>query len=225
MSVSYATNPAEMDQRLAAYPPPAYPILLQQRVVGPGMGVFLLLWDGVIYASFCHRRSRKASFRWGQRVSREHRAADVPGREVRPPAGPVRLAGRRNGGVQSRPVDRHPLFDGDQRALLGIPAAGGGRGRRFSQPAGRSRAWRTSGPGDALPPRRAKQMVVGRCGPAHGPPHQVEFGARAAAGLSRPDPGPARFPPALAPGGSQRDSALGRPGAMVRETLDWLRRR
>jgi predicted ATP-grasp superfamily ATP-dependent carboligase len=76
VSVSYAKNPVELTQRLAAYPPAAYPILLQQRVVGPGIGVFLLLWDGVIQASFCHRRIREKPPSGGVSVYRE--SAEAP---------------------------------------------------------------------------------------------------------------------------------------------------
>ncbi len=37
----------------------AYPVLLQQRIVGPGVGLFLLVWDGDIVAAFSHRRLRE----------------------------------------------------------------------------------------------------------------------------------------------------------------------
>jgi predicted ATP-grasp superfamily ATP-dependent carboligase len=59
LSVSYAATPAELVTRLAALPDAAYPVLLQQRIVGPGVGVFLLLWDGELLASFSHRRLRE----------------------------------------------------------------------------------------------------------------------------------------------------------------------
>lgn len=36
-----------------------YPLLLQQRVFGSGTGVFVLLWDGALVASFSHRRIRE----------------------------------------------------------------------------------------------------------------------------------------------------------------------
>ncbi len=37
----------------------AYPLLLQERIVGPGMGVFLLIWNGRLVAAFAHRRLRE----------------------------------------------------------------------------------------------------------------------------------------------------------------------
>jgi len=37
----------------------AYPVLLQQRIVGPGIGVFLLVWQGEVVARFAHRRLRE----------------------------------------------------------------------------------------------------------------------------------------------------------------------
>ena len=40
-------------------PAAAFPLLIQQRVTGPGCGVFLLRWDDVTVASFAHRRLRE----------------------------------------------------------------------------------------------------------------------------------------------------------------------
>ncbi len=37
----------------------AYPLLLQRRIVGPGIGIFLLLWEGQVLATFGHRRIRE----------------------------------------------------------------------------------------------------------------------------------------------------------------------
>ena len=59
MGVSYAAGPAELSRRVEAYPPEAFPLLLQQRIVGPGIGVFLLIWDGEPIAMFGHRRIRE----------------------------------------------------------------------------------------------------------------------------------------------------------------------
>jgi len=55
-SVSYAFNADDLLRKIRQLPPAAFPLLLQQRVVGPGLGVFLLLWDGEQYAQFAHRR-------------------------------------------------------------------------------------------------------------------------------------------------------------------------
>jgi predicted ATP-grasp superfamily ATP-dependent carboligase len=39
--------------------PSAYPLLIQERIIGPGVGVFLLIWGGKVVASFAHRRIRE----------------------------------------------------------------------------------------------------------------------------------------------------------------------
>jgi predicted ATP-grasp superfamily ATP-dependent carboligase len=46
-------------RRAASLPEGAYPLLVQERIVGPGTGVFLLIWDGRVLASFAHRRLRE----------------------------------------------------------------------------------------------------------------------------------------------------------------------
>jgi predicted ATP-grasp superfamily ATP-dependent carboligase len=55
-SVTYASEASELQRKLRALPPAAFPLLLQQRVVGPGTGIFLLLWDGKLKAQFAHQR-------------------------------------------------------------------------------------------------------------------------------------------------------------------------
>jgi len=54
--VSYASDASELERKVRALPPAAFPLLLQQRVVGPGTGIFLLLWNGELKAEFAHRR-------------------------------------------------------------------------------------------------------------------------------------------------------------------------
>jgi predicted ATP-grasp superfamily ATP-dependent carboligase len=56
---------------MAKLPLTAYPLLLQQRVIGPGVGVFLLLWDGDLVATFAHRRLREKPPSGGVSVYRE----------------------------------------------------------------------------------------------------------------------------------------------------------
>ena len=56
LAVSYASNASDLERKVRALPPAAFPLLLQQRVVGPGMGIFLLLWDGELKAQFAHQR-------------------------------------------------------------------------------------------------------------------------------------------------------------------------
>lgn len=57
--VLYAADECELRQRLAAVQAAAFPLLLQQRIVGPGSGIFLLIWDHQVVATFAHRRLRE----------------------------------------------------------------------------------------------------------------------------------------------------------------------
>lgn len=57
--VSYASNASELRVRATAIAPELWPLLLQERVVGPGIGVFLLRHRGSIVARFAHRRLRE----------------------------------------------------------------------------------------------------------------------------------------------------------------------
>ena len=59
LGVVYADDAAQLDARLATLDPAAFPLLVQQRVAGAGVGVFLLLWDGEVRAVFAHRRLRE----------------------------------------------------------------------------------------------------------------------------------------------------------------------
>jgi predicted ATP-grasp superfamily ATP-dependent carboligase len=74
--VSYASNGAELRERLSALPAEAYPVLLQQRIVGPGAGIFELVWDGRLVAAFAHRRLREKPPAGGVSVYSESIAAD-----------------------------------------------------------------------------------------------------------------------------------------------------
>lgn len=56
VSVVYAATPADLRRQVATLSPAAFPLLLQQRIIGPGTGVFLLLWNGTMRACFAHRR-------------------------------------------------------------------------------------------------------------------------------------------------------------------------
>lgn len=75
-SVRHARNAAELSNIVRSTHPAAFPLLLQQRVVGPGVGVFLLMWDGEILAAFSHRRLREKPPSGGVSVYRESIAAD-----------------------------------------------------------------------------------------------------------------------------------------------------
>jgi predicted ATP-grasp superfamily ATP-dependent carboligase len=74
--VRHAADRRELDEVLTALPRSAYPLLLQQRIVGPGTGIFLLVWDGTTRAVFAHRRLREKPPAGGVSVYRESVAAD-----------------------------------------------------------------------------------------------------------------------------------------------------
>ena len=76
LEVSYAGDAGELRDRLAALPAEAFPALLQQRIVGPGIGIFQLLWDGRLVATFAHRRLREKPPAGGVSVYSESVAAD-----------------------------------------------------------------------------------------------------------------------------------------------------
>ena len=76
LSVRHAATRAQLEIELRALDPAAYPVLVQQRIVGPGVGIFLLLWDGELLATFAHRRIREKPPAGGVSVYRESIAAD-----------------------------------------------------------------------------------------------------------------------------------------------------
>jgi predicted ATP-grasp superfamily ATP-dependent carboligase len=75
-SVTYASDASELQRKLRALPPAAFPVLLQQRVVGPGTGIFLLLWDGKLKAQFAHQRLSEKPPSGGVSVYRESVSID-----------------------------------------------------------------------------------------------------------------------------------------------------
>ena len=75
-TVRHVASRAELDRLVAGYSPAAFPLLLQERVIGPGVGIFLLVWNGVLRASFAHRRLREKPPSGGVSVYRESIAAD-----------------------------------------------------------------------------------------------------------------------------------------------------
>ena len=79
LTVRHAANAAELSAALTELDESgeaAYPLLIQQRIVGPGIGIFLLLWEGRTLASFAHRRIREKPPSGGVSVYRESVAAD-----------------------------------------------------------------------------------------------------------------------------------------------------
>jgi predicted ATP-grasp superfamily ATP-dependent carboligase len=76
LGVTHCEDLPALRRALASIPEPAYPLLLQQRVIGPGVGIFMLLWDGELVAKFAHRRLREKPPSGGVSVYRESIAAD-----------------------------------------------------------------------------------------------------------------------------------------------------
>lgn len=71
LSVSYATTRSELKDIVQGFPAQAFPLLLQERVRGNGLGVFLLVWEGEVLAAFAHRRVREKPPSGGGSVVRE----------------------------------------------------------------------------------------------------------------------------------------------------------
>ena len=72
LSVSTVSGPDALAAGLTACPAEAYPLLLQRRIVGPGLGVFVLGDSrGQPLASFAHRRIREKPPTGGVSVYRE----------------------------------------------------------------------------------------------------------------------------------------------------------
>jgi predicted ATP-grasp superfamily ATP-dependent carboligase len=76
LGVIHCRDEKELRRAVAALPVAAYPLLLQQRIIGPGVGVFLLLWDGELVASFGHRRLQEKPPAGGLSVYRESVAVE-----------------------------------------------------------------------------------------------------------------------------------------------------
>ena len=57
--VRLVSSERELVEALKSMRPEAYPLLVQRRIVGPGRGVFILVWEGRVCAAFGHRRIRE----------------------------------------------------------------------------------------------------------------------------------------------------------------------
>jgi predicted ATP-grasp superfamily ATP-dependent carboligase len=57
--VMYAEDVSAARRTLDALPASAFPLLVQQRIVGQGTGIFVLVWNGRLVAAFAHRRLRE----------------------------------------------------------------------------------------------------------------------------------------------------------------------
>lgn len=70
-AVLHAADASSYESALRRLSGGAYPLLVQERIDGPGTGVFLLVWDGRLLAAFGHRRLREKPPSGGVSVYRE----------------------------------------------------------------------------------------------------------------------------------------------------------
>lgn len=75
-SVSYANCQAELKDTLQSLAPPQFPVLLQERIQGAGVGVFACYDNGRLLSLFSHRRLREKPPSGGVSVLRESVAVD-----------------------------------------------------------------------------------------------------------------------------------------------------
>ena len=80
-SVRYASDTAELEQILGDLHPAMFPVLLQERIQGPGVGLFLCCDRGRPVAAFCHQRLREKPPSGGVSVLRESIAVDERARD------------------------------------------------------------------------------------------------------------------------------------------------
>lgn len=76
LGVDHVADKAQLRECLGRLPEGSFPLLAQERVVGPGVGIFLLIWDGQLFGAFAHRRIREKPPSGGVSVYRESIAAD-----------------------------------------------------------------------------------------------------------------------------------------------------
>lgn len=76
VGVEWVHSAQELEAALHAYPQPAFPILAQQVVSGPGIGIFVLVHAGRLLAQFSHRRIREKPPAGGVSVVRQSEPMD-----------------------------------------------------------------------------------------------------------------------------------------------------
>lgn len=69
--VAYAETPGQLHSLVAESAVEAFPLVIQERIRGAGIGVFVLLWNGRLVAHFGHRRVREKPPSGGVSVLRE----------------------------------------------------------------------------------------------------------------------------------------------------------
>ncbi len=75
-TVRWVRQPEDMRPTLQAFPAAAYPILAQEAVEGPGIGIFVLMQEGRVTARFAHRRLREKPPSGGVSVLRQSEPLD-----------------------------------------------------------------------------------------------------------------------------------------------------
>lgn len=71
LTVTHARDARSLMRAADELPDAAYPLLVQERIAGDGIGIFLLLWRGQLVAQFAHRRLREKPPSGGVSVYRE----------------------------------------------------------------------------------------------------------------------------------------------------------
>jgi predicted ATP-grasp superfamily ATP-dependent carboligase len=77
VGVRWVHTKDDIESASGAYPPAAYPLLAQEAIVGPGVGVFVLVHDGQCLARFSHLRIREKPPSGGVSVLRQSEPMDV----------------------------------------------------------------------------------------------------------------------------------------------------
>jgi len=75
-AVCYVDNPGGLSEWAAAVGPESFPALAQERIIGDGVGVFLLVWEGELRAAVGHRRIREKPPSGGVSAVRESTEPD-----------------------------------------------------------------------------------------------------------------------------------------------------
>lgn len=76
VSVVHVDRPSALDGALATLPDAVFPVLAQERIIGPGIGIFVLFRQGELRAAFAHCRIREKPPSGGVSVYRESAAMD-----------------------------------------------------------------------------------------------------------------------------------------------------
>lgn len=75
-AVTYAHDEAELGRVLNDLDPQVFPVMLQEKIIGPGIGIFICAYRGRVLAAFSHRRLREKPPSGGVSVLRESIALD-----------------------------------------------------------------------------------------------------------------------------------------------------